>query len=760
MNQSWLVPLSDVSADDELLSAVQEAVASGWWSMGPRVAEFEASFGELCGTRHAFAVANGTAALHLALLACECGPGDEVVLPSLNFVAAANVVAHSGARPVFCDIRGERDLNLDPDDLEAAVGPATKAVVVLHYGGHPCDMDRVLEVAERHGLAVIEDAAHAPGASLHGRPCGSLGLAGCFSFFSNKNLPIGEGGMVVTDDDDVAERLRFLRSHGMTTLTWDRHRGHANTYDVVRPGFNYRLDEPRAAAGLVQLRRLRDGNAARSRVVARYREAFDGVEGIVMPFADDDDTVSAHHIAVVVLPDDVNREDVREILVERRIQTSVHYPPIHRFSAYVGASDQRRLPRTEAVADRILTLPLFPHMDDRQVEAVVEALLDAVRQSRRTRTIPSEGNGAGGTVSELRDRVRDVDVADPLEVAGIEIFSTCPQSAHFDAESYLRRAVEVAQWSDDAGHRGMLVYTDNSLVDPWLLAQVVLERTKALCPLVAVQPVYVHPYSAAKTVASLAFLHGRRIYLNMVAGGFRNDLLALDDDTPHDERYDRLVEYTTIVKGLLESPDPFSFEGGYYRVTNLKLTPPLPPELMPGITVSGSSEAGLAAARAIGATAVKYPKPPGEETGRAAGDSLRLGMRAGIIARETSEEAWAVALSQFPPSRKGQLTHQLAMKVSDSRWHHQLSALAEHAGKHASPYWLGPFENYKTFCPYLVGSYEVVSAELGRYLELGFRSFILDIPRSREELAHIDVAFRRAVASLLPEQRSADTVTR
>ncbi len=170
MNQSWLVPLSDVSADDELLSAVQEAVASGWWSMGPRVAEFEASFGELCGTRHAFAVANGTAALHLALLACECGPGDEVVLPSLNFVAAANVVAHSGARPVFCDIRGERDLNLDPDDLEAAVGPATKAVIVLHYGGHPCDMDRVLDVAERHGLAVIEDAAHAPGASLRRPP--------------------------------------------------------------------------------------------------------------------------------------------------------------------------------------------------------------------------------------------------------------------------------------------------------------------------------------------------------------------------------------------------------------------------------------------------------------------------------------------------------------------------------------------------------------------------------------------------------------
>jgi dTDP-4-amino-4,6-dideoxygalactose transaminase len=221
---------------------VDDVIDSGWWSMGPQVLEFEKAFAEFCAVRHALAVANGTAALHLALLAAGCGPGDEVVLPSLNFVAAANAIAHTGAEPVFCDVLGPHDLNLDPTDLEAAVGPRTKAVVVLHYGGFPCDMEAVHEIAELRGLTVIEDAAHAPGGTWQGKMCGSLGLAGCFSFFSNKNLPIGEGGMIVTDDEDLANRIRLLRSHGMTTLTWERHRGHASSYDVVAQGFNYRLN--------------------------------------------------------------------------------------------------------------------------------------------------------------------------------------------------------------------------------------------------------------------------------------------------------------------------------------------------------------------------------------------------------------------------------------------------------------------------------------------------------------------------------------
>jgi dTDP-4-amino-4,6-dideoxygalactose transaminase len=357
---------------------VDDVIDSGWWSMGPQVLEFEKAFAEFCAVRHALAVANGTAALHLALLAAGCGPGDEVVLPSLNFVAAANAIAHTGAEPVFCDVLGPHDLNLDPTDLEAAVGPRTKAVVVLHYGGFPCDMEAVHEIAERRGLTVIEDAAHAPGGTWQGKMCGSLGLAGCFSFFSNKNLPIGEGGMIVTDDEDLANRIRLLRSHGMTTLTWERHRGHASSYDVVAQGFNYRLDELRAAMGLVQLSRLPAENAARSTIVARYREALDGVEGITMPFREvDEGTTPAHHLAVVLLPES-RRDDVRATLADQRIQTSVHYPPIHLFSQYREIGSERPLPRTEAVAERILTLPLYAHMRDEQVELVIRSVLEAL----------------------------------------------------------------------------------------------------------------------------------------------------------------------------------------------------------------------------------------------------------------------------------------------------------------------------------------------------------------------------------------------
>jgi dTDP-4-amino-4,6-dideoxygalactose transaminase len=375
----WQVPLSDVATDEELVRAAAETVESGWWSMGPRVSAFEQAFGELTGSKHALAVTNGTAALHLALLAVECGPGDEVLVPSLNFVAAANTIVHTGATPVFVDIAGADDLNMDPADVEAAITAKTKAIVVLHYGGYASDMDALGRIAGEHGLVLVEDAAHAPGGSWNGRRCGTFGAVGCFSFFSNKNLPVGEGGMIVTDDDDLEQRLRLLRSHGMTTLTWDRHRGHAHSYDVVTQGFNYRLDEIRAALGLVQLRRLPDENAGRAEVSKRYREALHGTAGITMPFTDPvAQERSSHHLAVVLLPEGTDRVAVRERLNEKRIQTSVHYPPIHRFTAYEELGGRRALPRTDAVADRVVTLPLYAALTDEQVETVVRELVAAV----------------------------------------------------------------------------------------------------------------------------------------------------------------------------------------------------------------------------------------------------------------------------------------------------------------------------------------------------------------------------------------------
>jgi dTDP-4-amino-4,6-dideoxygalactose transaminase len=374
--RTWHVPLADVPVGEDLVEDVLGVVRSGWWSMGPRVEEFEQAFAEFTGSGHAIAVANGTAALHLALLAAGCAPGDEVVVPSLNFVAAANAIVHTGATPVFCDIAGPDDLNLDPVDVEAGLSERTKVILVLHYGGHPCDVDAVLELAERRGLVVIEDAAHAPGATYRGRACGTLGAIGCFSFFSNKNLPVGEGGMIVTNDDELAAQLRLLRSHGMTTLTWDRHRGHASSYDVVLPGFNYRLDEIRAVVGLAQLRRLIEENAARAEVVARYRKRLHGTSGLTMPFAPVGDVKPSHHLAVVVLPDGVERGEIRSSLEESGIQTSVHYPPIHSFTAY--RESRRALPRTDALAERLLTLPLYGGLTDEQVEAVIEGLLQTL----------------------------------------------------------------------------------------------------------------------------------------------------------------------------------------------------------------------------------------------------------------------------------------------------------------------------------------------------------------------------------------------
>jgi alkanesulfonate monooxygenase len=276
-----------------------------------------------------------------------------------------------------------------------------------------------------------------------------------------------------------------------------------------------------------------------------------------------------------------------------------------------------------------------------------------------------------------------------------------------------------------------------------LLSRVILENTESLCPLVAVQPVYMHPYTVAKMISTVGFLFHRRVYLNMVAGGFKNDLVALNDQTPHDARYARLVEYTTIVNGLLTGSSPVTCAGDFYRVESLRMVPPLDPELAPGIFVSGSSESGLAAARALKATAIHYPEPSAQYSERFFENSIRHGIRIGILARESERSAWEVAHQYFPEDRKGQLTQQVAMKVSDSEWHRQLSKLSETTD--GNPYWLVPFQNYKTFCPYLVGSYEQVASELHSYIRCGIRTFILDIPRNEDDFIHINAAFTRAL---------------
>jgi len=328
----------------------------------------------------------------------------------------------------------------------------------------------------------------------------------------------------------------------------------------------------------------------------------------------------------------------------------------------------------------------------------------------------------------------------------LKIFSTCPLSSKAPAETCIRELQEFSRSSESAGHEGVLVVTDNSQLDPWLVSQVIIESTDRLCPLVAIQPAYMHPYTVAKMISTLAHLYGRRVYLNMVAGGFKNDLAALNDLTPHDDRYARLLEYTGIILSLLRTAEPVSFEGRFYKVSNLKLTPPLPPLLMPGVLVSGSSDAGMAAARQLDATAVEYPKPPAEYANAPSPDVSSRGIRIGIVAREEDADAWSIARARYPEDRKGQLAHQLAMKVSDSAWHRQLSDLGAVEQGAENPYWLVPFQNYKAVCPFLVGSYAKVADEVARYVEVGYRTFILDVPASVEEMIHTGVVFERAAA--------------
>jgi dTDP-4-amino-4,6-dideoxygalactose transaminase len=377
----WRVPLADVEVGDAEIAAVTDTYRSGWLSMGPRTEELESRFAEYVGTGHAVATTNGTAALHLICLAAGLGEGDEVIVPSLTFVATVNAVRYVGATPVFTDVAGLERPWLSAEAVAAAVTDRTRAVMNMTYGGHPGDSAELAALCSERDLILLEDAAHGLGGSLEGRALGTFGRAGAFSFFSNKNLPVGEGGMLVTDDDGVAERARLLRSHGMTSLTWDRHRGHASGYDVVALGFNYRIDEPRAAMATARLERLDADNEARAAAAAAYRERLESVDGVTVAMPPAEGARPAHHLFTVVLDEGADRDGVRERLAEERIQTSLHYPPVHRFSIYEEAGGSGRgaeLPLTEAYADRAITLPLFPTITEEQLGLVADGLASAL----------------------------------------------------------------------------------------------------------------------------------------------------------------------------------------------------------------------------------------------------------------------------------------------------------------------------------------------------------------------------------------------
>lgn len=384
----WRVPLFDLEYDEREETAVLEVLRSKWLTMGDKTAQFETEFAHALGGGHVLAVSSGTAALHLAVRAAGIGPGDEVIVPDLTFVATANAVLYEGATPVFADVVGEHDLTVDPADIAAKITPRTKAIVVVHYAGYPCRMEEILELTREYDLALIEDCAHAPGASYEGRALGTLGDFGCFSFFSNKNLATGEGGAIWCHDAQAAERVRLMRSHGMTAQTLDRHKGHAWGYDVTELGFNYRLTEIEAALALVQLGKLEAGNSARRAHTACYREGLAAIPDVVVPFSEFEfgwpfGGVSSYHIMVALLPPGTDREAVQGALKEAGIQTSVHYRPLHTFSSpSLAAGRAEGLARVESIAPRILTLPLWPGMTVEQIELVCASLAAAVGNPR------------------------------------------------------------------------------------------------------------------------------------------------------------------------------------------------------------------------------------------------------------------------------------------------------------------------------------------------------------------------------------------
>jgi dTDP-4-amino-4,6-dideoxygalactose transaminase len=346
--------------------------------MGPRIQEFEAAYAEFLGCAHALALSSCTAALHLAYLAVGVGPGDEVVVPSMSFAATSNAVLYCGGTPVFADIVGQEDLGIDVADVEARITDKTKAVCAMHYAGYPSAVDKLRELCDARGIALVEDTAHAPSAELDGRKLGTWGSAGCFSFFSNKVLSVGEGGLLATDDDGVAERVRSLRSHGMTSGTWDRHRGHAETYDIVDLGFNYRMDEPRAALLLSRMRRVDAEIERRRELVRGYRERLAGVERLTVPYTDDEVGRSSCYVMPTLLDEGVDRREFRQGLSERGIQTSILYPAIHEFTEYRKRYPDVSLPRTEKAARTEVTLPLFPHMTEDQLDRVCESVAELV----------------------------------------------------------------------------------------------------------------------------------------------------------------------------------------------------------------------------------------------------------------------------------------------------------------------------------------------------------------------------------------------
>ena len=382
---TWKYLLSDIDFDEREKRAVSDVLDSKWLSMGKKTREFEERFSLYAGTPFALATTNCTTALHLALISLGIGKGDEVIVPSMTFVASSNAILYTGARPVFADILSLKHPLMDPEDIEKKITKHTKAIMVVHYAGYPCDMEKIQSLARKKGLSIIEDAAHAVGSYDGDKMCGTIGDVGCFSFFANKNLPVGEGGMLVTRHKKVYDRVSKLRSHGMTSLTWDRVKGHSYSYDVVDLGYNYRTTEISSALGIVQLGKLRRNNKRRDKIFAEYVKKLSNCYNLLIPFSGiAEEGRYARHLFPIVLDKSIDRLSFISGLKKRGIQTSIHYPPVHTFSYYRKSLQKFQalnLHDTEEYGNRVVTLPMHPLLKRDDIREICDGVEDCFKES-------------------------------------------------------------------------------------------------------------------------------------------------------------------------------------------------------------------------------------------------------------------------------------------------------------------------------------------------------------------------------------------
>lgn len=374
---AYKIPLFNLNFDGKEAQAAADTINSGWISTGPKCEELEKMFVDMFHVNYAVSISNCTDALHLCCLVCGVGPGDEVICPSLTFAASANCIRYAGATPVFCDIVGADHINIDPNEIEKKITDKTKAILVVHMAGFPCKMDDIMAIAKKHNLKVIEDACHGPLSEYKGKKLGTIGDCAAFSFFSNKNISTGEGGMFISNNKEMADKARLLRSHGMTTMSYQRAGGHATAYDIVELGYNFRLDDIHAAIAIEQLKKLPGDLKQRIAVRNRYIELLSKVENVVIPFADNKEFTSNYIMPIIVTKGTVeDRDAIRNKIHEAGVQTSVHYPAIHRFSIYkeYGAV----LPQTEYVTDHEITLPMYAALTMEDVEYIVKVVDTAV----------------------------------------------------------------------------------------------------------------------------------------------------------------------------------------------------------------------------------------------------------------------------------------------------------------------------------------------------------------------------------------------